>query len=278
MPSSTITPLERHSEPAPLGKLLTYPVVIATSNYVALSFINAVSISLLPLFMAMPIELGGLGFTPMTIGYVLGAVNACSGLFSIFFLARLIRKFGERRLFIVGMLASSAIFIMLPLVNMVARRAGVTWVVWCLAFSLSLLPVKDMCYGESESKAGSAVLTERQAAYSFSLRHHPRTNIRLALRMASCKQQHRSRWSLGLLWQHHSSRSLWREIFSEVTQYIPYSFHCLALHYFLLGSFQLSHGTRMIIDRNETYVPYECVDRLDPLVSRVLTYMNESCH
>ena len=148
-PSSTITPLEGHSKPVPLGKLLTYPVILATSNYVALSFMNVMSISLLPLFMAMPIELGGLGFTPMTIGYVLGAVNVCSGLFSMFFLARLIRRFGERPLFIVGMLAFSIIFIMLPLVNMVARRAGVTWVVWCLfTFSLSLLPVKDMCFGE----------------------------------------------------------------------------------------------------------------------------------
>ena len=116
---------------------------------------NVMSASLLPLFMTMPIELGGLGFTPMTIGYVLGAVNVCSGIFSMFFLARLIRRFGERSLFIVGMLAFCVIFIMLPLVNMVAHRAGVTWIVWCLlTFSLSLLPVKDMCYGESESKKG----------------------------------------------------------------------------------------------------------------------------
>ena len=101
--------------------------------------------------MAMPIELGGLGFTPTAIGYVLGTVGVWTGLFSVVFVARLLRRFGERWLFIVGMLGFSVNFMMLPLINIVARRTGVAWVVWCLlTFSLSLVPMIQVCYSKSE--------------------------------------------------------------------------------------------------------------------------------
>jgi MFS family permease len=146
----------------PLRKLLTYPVVLSVSNYVTLSFMDIMFTSLLPLFMAMPIELGGLGFTPMAIGYVLGTLGVWTGIFSMLFLARLIRKFGERRLFIAGMLAFSIDFIMLPVINIVARRIGVTWIVWCLlTLSLFLVPIMSMCYSKSESRGRGTALTEK---------------------------------------------------------------------------------------------------------------------
>ena len=185
----------------------------------------------------------------MAIGYVLGTLGVWTGIFSMLFLARLIHRFGERRLFIVGMLAFSVNFIMLPLINIVARRTGVTWVVWCLlAFSLCLVPITGMCYSKSKSNGRGVVLTESQAAYIYSLMHHPRTKIRLALPMASRRRQYRSRGPLVLHWQHHFSRSLWIEIFSEVTQYMSSFFHYLVRHYFLLYIFHLSHGMRTIVN------------------------------
>ena len=79
----------------PLRKLLTYPVVLSVSNYAALALMDIIFISLLPLFMAMPIELGGLGFAPMVIGYVLGTLGVWTGISSVLFCARLIHRFGE---------------------------------------------------------------------------------------------------------------------------------------------------------------------------------------
>ncbi|KAF8718253.1 hypothetical protein AX14_012062 [Amanita brunnescens Koide BX004] len=148
--SSTIMPPEERSEPVSLRSLLTYPIIISVSNYAALAFMDVMFISVLPLFMAMPIELGGLGFTPIVIGYVLGTVGVWTGLFSVLFLVRLLHRFGERKIFIAGMLAFSVNFITLPLINIVARRTGVTWVVWCLlTFSVSLVPMMDACYNDS---------------------------------------------------------------------------------------------------------------------------------
>ena len=151
--SSTITPPEERSEPAPLRNLLTYPVVLSASNYVAFAFMDGMFVALLPLFMARPIELGGLGFSPMVIGYTLGALGIWRALFSMLLFARLLRRFGERRLIIAGTLTFSINFIMLPLINIVGRQAGVTWLVWCLlTFSLSLVAMTDLCYSKSELK------------------------------------------------------------------------------------------------------------------------------
>ena len=151
--SSTITPPEERSEPAPLRNLLTYPVVLSALNYVTFAFMDGMFTSLLPLFMAMPIELGGLGFSPMAIGYIFGTLGIWRALFSMLLFARLVRRFGERRLFISGTLTFSINFIMLPLINIVGRRTGVTWIVWCLLiFSLSLITLTDLCYSKSEPK------------------------------------------------------------------------------------------------------------------------------
>ena len=140
---------EEHSKPLPLRKILTYPVVLSISNYVTLAFLEIMFTSLVPLFMAMPIELGGLGFTPMVIGSLLGIVGAYTGVFQVLFFARLVRRFGPRGLFIVGMLTFCVYSIIYPLINIVARRTGVTWAVWSLLFiPLFLYPIKDMCYSE----------------------------------------------------------------------------------------------------------------------------------
>jgi hypothetical protein len=142
-------PAEGDSKPLPLRELLTYPVVLSVSNYVTLAFLDIMFAALLPLFMAMPIELGGLGFTPMIIGSVLGIIGAYTGIFQVLFFSTLVHRFGARQLFITGMMTFCVHCITFPLINIVARRSGVTWVVWSLlAVYPILFPIKDMCYSE----------------------------------------------------------------------------------------------------------------------------------
>ncbi|KAF8630250.1 hypothetical protein AX15_003027 [Amanita polypyramis BW_CC] len=145
--SSEMSTTVEGSGPVQLRQLLTYPVILTVSNYVALAFIEIMFVVLVPLFMAMPVEVGGLGCGPMVIGYVLGTVGAYVGLFQWFFCARLVRRFGERRIFITGLLTFALNFVLFPLISIVARRTGVTWVVWSLlAVSLSLFPIMEMCF------------------------------------------------------------------------------------------------------------------------------------
>ena len=159
---------EEYSKPLPLRKILTYPVVLSVSNYVTLAFLEIMFTSLVPLFMAMPIELGGLGFTPMVIGSLLGLVGAYTGVFQALFFAKLVHRFGPRGLFIVGMLTFCVYSIIYPVINIVARRTGVTWAVWSLLFiPLFLYPIKDMCYSEYRFLRGIRILTDSNRLYIY---------------------------------------------------------------------------------------------------------------
>ena len=60
-------------KPLSLRQLLSYPVFISVANYASLAFLEMSYSALIPLFLAMPIEIGGLGFDPRRIGYILGA-------------------------------------------------------------------------------------------------------------------------------------------------------------------------------------------------------------
>ncbi|KAH9481793.1 Major facilitator-type transporter psiT2 [Psilocybe cubensis] len=128
--------------------LLTFPVVISIANYVTLAFLNISVNALLPLFFHMPIELGGLDLDPVTIGYVMGLYGAGTGLFQILFFAKLVRRFGTRRVFIMSMLSFIPVFMTFPVVSLVAKKWSVSWGVWVLVtLILLLLFFMDTAYG-----------------------------------------------------------------------------------------------------------------------------------
>ncbi|KAM6490826.1 Major facilitator superfamily domain containing protein [Amanita muscaria] len=122
------------------NELLTYPVVLSVCNYFCIALMEIAFISLLPLLMSTPVEFSDLGCSPAIIGYVLGALGAYVGV--------LVRRFGERRIFIMGVLTMAINSLLLPLISSITRKNGVTWVVWCLlAFVLALKAVLDMSFG-----------------------------------------------------------------------------------------------------------------------------------
>lgn len=136
-------------EPLSLREILVYPVVISIANYVSLAFLNICLNALLPLFFAMPLEIGGLGFSPATIGYIMGSYGAFMGLFQALYFAKIIRYLGERRLFICGICSFIPLFALLPIINLTAQRSGVSTFVWiCISSMLPLLAFMDMSFGQ----------------------------------------------------------------------------------------------------------------------------------
>lgn len=143
-----LSPSRSRDDPLPLRDLLTFPVLISISNYVALAFLNIAFSALFPLFLAMPIEIGGLDLPPATIGYIMGAYGAGTGLFQFFFFAKIIRRLGERQIFINGMIAFAPLFALFPIINIIARQSGLSIVVWSgIAIICVLATVMDMSYG-----------------------------------------------------------------------------------------------------------------------------------
>ncbi|KAF7368768.1 Major facilitator superfamily multidrug-resistance DHA1 sub-family [Mycena venus] len=122
----------RRSGPRPLRELLIFPVIISVSNYVALGFLDTSLRALLPLFLAMPIEIGGLGLSPPKIGLILSAYGLAIGLFQVLFFARMVHRFGEKRVFFNGIITCLPIFALFPIMSMIARHFGLSFIIWAL--------------------------------------------------------------------------------------------------------------------------------------------------
>ncbi|KAG6906075.1 hypothetical protein DXG01_016039 [Tephrocybe rancida] len=134
--------------PLPLRKLLVYPVLLSIANYMSLAFLNIAYIALLPLFLSMPLDIGGLGFTPATIGYIMGAYGCFTGLLHAFTFAQIVRYVGERRLFIYSMSTFLPLFMLLPIMSISAERSGVNWFTWvCIGVMIVLLAFMVMGFG-----------------------------------------------------------------------------------------------------------------------------------
>ena len=122
------------------------------SNYSSLAFIEMALIALLPLFYSSPIEHGGLKLSPSTIGILLGIFGLVNGVFQAFFFAKIIKRWGARNIFIVGMSSFIPIFLLFPVMNLLALRWGVSPIVWVLvACQLAMVIIMDMSYGENQS-------------------------------------------------------------------------------------------------------------------------------
>jgi len=138
----------REAGPLPLRELLTFPVVLSISNFVALAFLNISLSALLPLFFAMPVHIGGMGLSPATIGYCLSLSSTGSVIFQALFFARIIRWLGERRVFMMGMTSFIPIFCLIPIISIDAKHHGVSSASWVLVTCiLVLMGIMDMAYG-----------------------------------------------------------------------------------------------------------------------------------
>jgi len=80
----------------------------------------------------MPIEIGGLGLSPARIGLILGFYQAFSAFVLVTYFAKVVRYFGERRVFTVAISTSLVLWISFPIMNLWARHFGLSTGVWML--------------------------------------------------------------------------------------------------------------------------------------------------
>ncbi|RDB25899.1 Efflux pump azaL [Hypsizygus marmoreus] len=157
-PESPLQSSHAPSAPVALRHILTYPVLLSVSNYMSLAFLKISLNTLLPLFLAMPLAIGGLGFSPATIGYILSLHGAFAGIFQAFYFARIVRRLGARRVFVWGIATFVGIFAALPVIGLYARNCvdagmdggestadGVVWM--AIGCVLIMMTFMDMAFG-----------------------------------------------------------------------------------------------------------------------------------
>jgi len=104
--------------------------------------------SLIPLFYATPVHLGGLGLDPPQIGNVLAVYGIVNGLFQVFFFARLHDWIGTKALYAYGLILGVPTVIVFPIINAVGRTYGIGVYVWlAVSLQLALSIILNMGYG-----------------------------------------------------------------------------------------------------------------------------------
>ena len=132
----------------PLKSLLTYEVVIASANYATLALVEISFRAVHPVFLSTPIEIGGLGLAPPTIGKLLSALGLLNGIFQVCFFARIQDRWGSKRVFIGGLMPSTLAFALFPVINTLARRQGYSPLVWiAVGVQLLLFMVLNCSFG-----------------------------------------------------------------------------------------------------------------------------------
>ncbi|KAJ7431308.1 hypothetical protein B0H11DRAFT_2298480 [Mycena galericulata] len=121
-------------EAVPLRGLMTRHVIIAASSYAFLSLVDIAPRAIQPLFMATPIELGGLGLPTARI------VNLLS-IFGCVFFARVRDYIGSKVMFTLGIANALPTFATFPLLSYLARTQGRSILVWAVAILQIILSI-----------------------------------------------------------------------------------------------------------------------------------------
>ena len=111
-------------KPPPLTALLTRPVFITMINYAMLSFLEMSAMTLIPLIWSTPVELGGLNFSPASIGLWMSVAGCTEGIFQFSVFPRIVGHFGIRRVFISSIAVAAVIFAMFPFENLLLRHTS----------------------------------------------------------------------------------------------------------------------------------------------------------
>ncbi|KAH8109157.1 MFS general substrate transporter [Phellopilus nigrolimitatus] len=143
----------------PLRSLLTPPVLLSISAYALLSLLDIAYRALQPVFYSTPRALGGLGLEPHAIGNALAVLGLSNGIFQAFCFSRMIKAWGVRKTYLVGIASAVPVFVCFPAMSAIVRmeeRAALQTreepalsapLLVMLAFQLALTLLLSTCYG-----------------------------------------------------------------------------------------------------------------------------------
>jgi MFS family permease len=129
----------------PLRRLFTPRVVTSVTNYCLLAFLDIFLAALLPLFYASPIHHGGLGLAPPTIGLFLAIFGILNGVLQAGFVPRIVERLGTKKTFLIGVTCFIPVYLLFPVLNLVAMRYGMSPIVVSLVLvQLVVIVISNM--------------------------------------------------------------------------------------------------------------------------------------
>ncbi|KAI6044363.1 major facilitator superfamily domain-containing protein [Pisolithus marmoratus] len=125
----------------PLRQLLVPSVLIAAGCYAFFALTDIAVRTVLPVYFAIPVEMGGLGLDPSAIGTILALLGLVGGVCQSLLFAPLHDRLGPKNLYLTGTSLYIPVIALFPVTTWVARERGLGSLVWTLVGSQMILCV-----------------------------------------------------------------------------------------------------------------------------------------
>lgn len=125
----------------PLRKLLVPAVLISAGCYAFFALTDIAVRTVLPVYFAIPIEMGGLGLDPSAIGTILALLGLTNGVSQSLLFAPLHDRLGPKNLYLAGTFLYLPAIALFPVTTWVARERGLDSLVWALVGAQMVLCV-----------------------------------------------------------------------------------------------------------------------------------------
>ncbi|GLB44889.1 putative major facilitator superfamily protein [Lyophyllum shimeji] len=130
-----------HDKPVELRGIFTPRIFTAVGNYAFLSLVEIAFRAIQPLFFATPVEFGGLGLPPSTIGNILSLSGALSGIVQVFLFAKIHNHLGSKKTFVRGVVFAAPLFLTFPVARILVKARGMDTLVWVIIGLQAILPI-----------------------------------------------------------------------------------------------------------------------------------------
>jgi len=118
--------------PLSFRELLTAPVLIATGCFASFAILDISFRTMFPVYLATPMEMGGLGLDPPVMGTILAAMGISTSVFQLLLFSTLHNRLGGRNLFLTAMSLFFPIAALFPIASRVGQMHGLNNFVWLL--------------------------------------------------------------------------------------------------------------------------------------------------
>ncbi|KIM53225.1 hypothetical protein SCLCIDRAFT_1223004 [Scleroderma citrinum Foug A] len=134
--SSTVTEdaviIDGRKDPLSFRELLTAPVLIAAGSYASFAILKISFCTMFPIYLATPMEMGGLGLDPPVMGTILAAVGISASAFQLLLFPPLYNRLGASNIFLIVISLFFPIAALFPIVSRVGQEHGLNNLVWLL--------------------------------------------------------------------------------------------------------------------------------------------------
>ncbi|KAG5353021.1 hypothetical protein C0989_010989 [Termitomyces sp. Mn162] len=137
------------SRGTPLRLVLNSRVIISVGHYAFVALIEVAYRAIQPLFFATPIDFGGLGLSPPSIGNLLAGAGALTGILQLLFFSSIHRRWGTKATFLNGLIGSLPMFFTFPIAHLLVGMYGFNRLLWVF---IVLQSIMSFGYGLSFGK------------------------------------------------------------------------------------------------------------------------------